>query len=133
MSNPAIKEELQKLYDKLDGIETISVVTVEGYPMETFPEVLPEGIDPTRFSAMSSALLALGQRAMMEVGFVELDRILIESATGNLVTISAGLKAVLTVSAKKNLKIGLLLYDLKQTAEAIASLLDGSDSSALNF
>ena len=76
---------------------------------------------------MTAAMLALGERAMLEVGYQELDRILVEGPKGNLITISAGSKAVLTVTAKKSLKIGLLFFDMKKTADEIGRILENME------
>ncbi|MHA2364523.1 MAG: roadblock/LC7 domain-containing protein [Candidatus Hodarchaeales archaeon] len=124
---PAVVEELKKFYEKLPGIEICAVVSVEGLPISHYPEELPGTADSTRVAAMTASILSLGERAMLEVGYQELDRILVEGPQGNLITISAGSKAVLTVSAKKTLKIGLLFYDMKRCAEEIAKILDNPE------
>ena len=124
---PAVIDELKKFYDKLPGIEITAVVSVEGLPISSYPENLPQGADATRVAAMTAAMLALGERAMLEVGYQELDRILVEGPTGNLITISAGSKAVLTVTAKKSLKIGLLFFDMKKTADEIGKILENME------
>ena len=76
---------------------------------------------------MTASILALGERAMMEVGFQELDRILVEGPQGYLITVTCGSKAVLTVSAGKTLKIGLLFYDMQRTAKDIGTILDNPE------
>ena len=124
---PAVIEELKKFYDNLPGIEITAVVSVEGLPISSYPENLPQGADATRVAAMTAAMLALGERAMLEVGYQELDRILVEGPKGNLITISAGSKAVLTVTAKKSLKIGLLFFDMKKTADVIGKILENME------
>lgn len=124
---PAVVEQLEKFYKKLPGIEIAAVVSVEGLPISHYPEELPGNADSTRVAAMTASILSLGERAMLEVGFQELDRILVEGPKGNLITISAGSKAVLTVSAKKSLKIGLLFYDMKKCADEIAKVLDNAE------
>jgi len=64
---------------------------------------------------------------MMEVGFNELERVLVEGPQGYLVSVTAGSKAVLTVSATKSLKIGLLFYDLQKSANQVGRILDNPD------
>ena len=125
---PAVVEQLKAFYEKLPGIEITAVVSVEGLPISSYPDELPGGADSTRVAAMTAAMLALGERAMLEVGYQELDRILVEGPTGNLIVISAGSSAVLTVTAKKSLKIGLLFYDMKKCANEIAKILENMDN-----
>ena len=121
---PEIIKELKAFYDKLPGIQLCSVVSIEGLPISHYPEELPGDADATRVAAMTASILSLGERAMLEVGFQELDRILVEGPQGYLISVSCGNRAVLTVSASKSLKIGLLFYDLKRTASEIAKILD---------
>ena len=125
---PAVVALLKDFYEKLPGIEITAVVSVEGLPISSYPDELPGGADSTRVAAMTAAMLALGERAMLEVGYQEMDRILVEGPTGNLIVISAGSSAVLTVTAKKSLKIGLLFYDMKKCANEIAKILENMDN-----
>lgn len=125
---PAVVEELQKFYEKLPGVQIAAVVSVEGLPISHYPPELPGNADSTRVAAMTASILSLGERAMLEVGFQELDRILVEGPKGNLITINCGSKAVLTVSANKSLKIGLLFFDMKKCAVEIAKILDNPEN-----
>ncbi|MHA2105266.1 MAG: roadblock/LC7 domain-containing protein [Candidatus Hodarchaeales archaeon] len=124
---PAVVNVLKAFYEKLPGIQLCSVVSIEGLPISHYPEDLPGQADSTRVAAMTASILALGERAMLEVGFQELDRILVEGPQGYLITVTCGSKAVLTVSAAKTLKIGLLFYDMQRTAKEIGTILDNPE------
>lgn len=76
---------------------------------------------------MTASILSLGERALMEVGLQTLDRILVEGPQGYLISVTCGSKAVLTVSANKSLKIGLLFYDMQRTAKEIGTILDNPE------
>ena len=125
---PAVVEVLKNFYEKLPGVRITAVVSVEGLPISHYPEVLPDSADSTRVAAMTASILALGERAMLEVGFRELDRILVEGPTGNCITINCGSKAVLTVAANKSIKVGLLFFDMKRAADEIAKILDNDET-----
>jgi predicted regulator of Ras-like GTPase activity (Roadblock/LC7/MglB family) len=103
------------------------VVSIEGLPISHYPDDLPGQADSTRVAAMTTSILALGERAMLGGGFQELDRILLEGPQGYLITVTCGSKAVLTVSAAKTLKIGLLFYDMQRTAKEIGTILDNPE------
>ena len=118
---------LKSFYEKLPGIQLCSVVSIEGLPISHYPEDLPGQADSTRVAAMTASILSLGERAMLEVGFQELDRILVEGPQGYLISVTCGSKAVLTVSASKALKIGLLFYDMQRTAKEIGNILDNPE------
>ncbi|MHA2031742.1 MAG: roadblock/LC7 domain-containing protein [Candidatus Kariarchaeaceae archaeon] len=124
---PAVVNVLKSFYEKLPGIQLCSVVSIEGLPISHYPDDLPGQADSTRVAAMTASILALGERAMLEVGFQELDRILVEGPQGYLITVTCGSKAVLTVSAAKTLKIGLLFYDMQRTAKEIGTILDNPE------
>ena len=124
---PAVVNVLKSFYEKLPGIQLCSVVSIEGLPISHYPEDLPGQADSTRVAAMTASILSLGERAMLEVGFQELDRILVEGPQGYLISVTCGSKAVLTVSASKALKIGLLFYDMQRTAKEIGNILDNPE------
>lgn len=125
--NEELNKSLEKLVMRLQGlIEIAAVVTLEGLPITHYPEKLPPEVDSTRIAAMTAALLSLGERAMMEVGQGELTRIFVEGNSGYLMSVQAGNKAVLTVSAKNDLKLGLLFHDMKKTAKNLGEILDNN-------
>lgn len=125
--NEELNKALEKLVMRLQGlIEIAAVVTLEGLPITHYPEKLPADVDSTRIAAMTAALLSLGERAMMEVGQGVLTRIFVEGETGYLMSVQAGSKAVLTVAAKNDLKLGLLFHDMKKTARSLGEILDNT-------
>ncbi|MFQ6125606.1 MAG: roadblock/LC7 domain-containing protein [Candidatus Heimdallarchaeota archaeon] len=116
--------KLREILDDLDAtvpaIEAVAVVSIEGLPIES---KLPPNIDETRVAAMTAAMLSLGERASLEVGRGELERIFVESKDGVIILMDAGPNAVLFVSAKKNVKLGLIFLDMKRAASHIAEFL----------
>lgn len=125
---PAVISALKAFYEKLPGIQLCAVVSIEGLPISHYPEELPRNADSTRVAAMTASILSLGERAMLEISSAnQLDRILVEGRDGYLISITAGTKAVLTVYANKDLRIGLLFFDMKKTAEEIGRILDNPE------
>lgn len=115
---------IQDFMEKLSGVKFGAVVSIEGLPIAHYPQTLPGDLDETRIAAMTAAILSLGERAMMETGQGELVRISVEGNDGYLVSVSAGSRAVLTVSANRDLKLGLIFHDLKEAARLIAEILE---------
>ncbi len=72
---------------------------------------------------MSAALLALGERTAKELNRGVLDQVLIHGAEGYIVVSDAGSEAVLTVSTKKDAKLGLVFLDVSRAAKEIERLL----------
>ena len=89
----------------------------------TMASALPEGMQEDRVGAMSAAILGLGERAAAELGRGRLTQVFIEGDDGYVVLIAAGSKAVLTTLAQTDAKLGLVLYDMKTTADVIAEIL----------
>ena len=103
------------------GIEASAVVSVDGLIIAS---ALPSNVEEDRVSAMSAAMLSLGERAAMEVGSGSLVRIFVEGDDGYLISTAAGESAVLTIGVRKTVKLGLIFHDLGNAAKAIAELLE---------
>jgi len=101
-------------------IQAAALVSLDGFTMAS---ALPEGMHEDRVGAMSAAILGLGERAAAELGRGTLSQVFIEGAGGYVVLIAAGSRAVLTALADADAKLGLVLYDMRDTAEEITSIL----------
>lgn len=101
-------------------IEAAAVVSFDGLPMASS---LPPGMDEDRVAAMSAALLSLGERAAQGLGRGELSQVYIEGETGTVFLVSADNEAVLVAVASQGAKVGLLLYEVRRAAAAVAKVL----------
>ena len=84
---------------------------------------LPAGVEEDRVSAMSAAMLSLGDRIANELRRGVLDQVYIHGENGYVVLMAAGDEAVLTVLARKEAKLGLILYDMKKAAADISAMV----------
>jgi predicted regulator of Ras-like GTPase activity (Roadblock/LC7/MglB family) len=100
------------------------VVSFDGLPMAS---ALPAGMDEDRVAAMSAALLSLGERAAQGLGRGELSQVYIEGDAGTVFLISADDEAVLVAVASKGAKVGMMLYEVKRAAAAVAEVLRSED------
>jgi len=96
------------------------LVSLDGFTMAS---ALPEGMQEDRVGAMSAAILGLGERAAAELGRGRLSQVFIEGDDGYVVLIAAGDRAVLTCLADIEAKLGLVLYDMRGSADSIGSIL----------
>jgi predicted regulator of Ras-like GTPase activity (Roadblock/LC7/MglB family) len=101
-------------------IEASAVVSVDGLIMASS---LPAGVEEDRVSAMSAAMLSLGERIATELGRGLLDQVYIRGEEGYVLLTSVGEEAVLTVLARSQAKLGLLFLDVKRAAEDLASIV----------
>lgn len=122
---PATREqqlarELDALMDASILIQAVALVSLDGFTMAS---ALPEGMHEERVGAMSAAILGLGERAAAELGRGRLTQVFIEGDGGDVVLVAAGDRAVLTCIADEGAKLGLVLYDMRATAQVIAEIL----------
>ena len=111
---------LDTLMEASEDIEAAALVSLDGFIMAA---ALPEGMLEDKVGAMSAAILGLGERAAIELGRGNLTQVFIEGEGGYVLLIAVGDRAVLTVLAGEHAKLGLVLYDMRAAAEAIARLL----------
>jgi predicted regulator of Ras-like GTPase activity (Roadblock/LC7/MglB family) len=105
-------------------IEAAAVVSFDGLPMAS---ALPQSMDEDRVAAMSAALLSLGERAAQGLGRGELSQVYIEGDAGTVFLVSADDEAVLVAVAAKGAKVGMMLYEVRRTAAAVAEALRADD------
>jgi predicted regulator of Ras-like GTPase activity (Roadblock/LC7/MglB family) len=101
-------------------IEASAVVSVDGL---TIASDLPAGVEEDRVSAMSAAMLSLGERIASELGRGMLDQVYIRGDDGYVILMSIGEDAVLTALARKEAKLGLVFLDMRRAAADLRSLL----------
>lgn len=101
-------------------IEAAAVVSFDGLPMAS---ALPPSMDEDRVAAMSAALLSLGERAAQGLGRGELSQVYIEGETGTVFLVSADNEAVLVAVAARGAKVGMMLYEVRRAAAAVADVL----------
>ncbi|MEQ9369983.1 MAG: roadblock/LC7 domain-containing protein, partial [Coleofasciculus chthonoplastes F3-SA18-01] len=97
-----------------------AVVTPDGLPLAT---TLPSGMDDERVSAMSAAMLSLGERIGKELVRGTIDRIYVEGAKGFSVLTSCGEDTVFLVLGTKEAKQGLLMLEIKRTVGELRMVL----------
>lgn len=113
-------ERLQSMQASAPDIEASAVVSVDGLIMAS---ALQQGIEEDRVSAMSAAMLSLGERISSELGREELEQVYIKGDEGSIVLTSVGEEAVLTAMARKEAKLGLIFLEMRRAAEDIGKLV----------
>ena len=111
---------LTELVGQVPEIEAASVVSFDGLAMAS---ALPAAMDEDRVAAMSAALLSLGERAAEGLGRGMLSQVYVEGENGTVFLISADDEAVLVAVAAKGAKVGLMLFEVRRAAAAVAEAL----------
>jgi predicted regulator of Ras-like GTPase activity (Roadblock/LC7/MglB family) len=111
---------LQNLVTSTSDVQGAALVSPDGLPLAS---TLPSGMDEERVSAMSAAMLSLGERIGNELARGAIDRLYVEGDKGYGILTSCGEEAVLLVLASKAAKQGLLMLEIKRvTGELKAAL-----------
>jgi len=88
-----IVERLRNMQAAAPDIEASAVVSVDGLIMAS---ALQQGVEEDRVSAMSAAMLSLGERISGELGRGVLEQVYIKGNAGSIILTSVGDEAVLT-------------------------------------
>lgn len=112
---------LQELQMGTPDVEATAVISVDGLAIAAS---LPAGVEEDRVSAMSAAMLSLGERIASELGRGALDEVYVKGENGYVVLRAVGAEAVLTVLARQQTKLGLLFLDMRRASEDLAMILN---------
>jgi predicted regulator of Ras-like GTPase activity (Roadblock/LC7/MglB family) len=113
-------ERLRNMQAAAPDIEASAVVSVDGLIMAS---ALQQGVEEDRVSAMSAAMLSLGERISTELGRKGLEQVYIKGSKGSIVLTSVGDEAVLTALARQEAKLGLIFLEMRRAAEDIIKLV----------
>lgn len=113
-------DRLRSMQAAAPDIEASAVVSVDGLIMAS---ALQQGVEEDRVSAMSAAMLSLGERISGELGRGSLEQVYIKGGSGSIVLTSIGTEAVLTALARQEAKLGLIFLEMRRAAEDITKLV----------
>jgi predicted regulator of Ras-like GTPase activity (Roadblock/LC7/MglB family) len=113
-------ERLKDLQANTPDVEASAVVSVDGL---TIAAALPGNVEEDRVSAMSAAMLSLGERIAGELGRGYLDEVYIHGDGGYVLLTAIGNDAVLTVLARKQAKLGLVFLEMRRAAGELEPML----------
>lgn len=113
-------ESLREMQTAVPDIEASAVVSVDGLIMAS---ALPADVEEDRVSAMSAAMLSLGERIAGELGRGDLDQVYIRGDEGFIILTAIGEEAVLTALARSKAKLGLIFLEMRRAAEKLETLV----------
>jgi len=115
-----IVDRLHQLQASAPDIEATAVVSADGL---TIASALPKQIEEDRVAAMSAAMLSLGERIASELQRGTLAQVYVKGENGYVILIAIGENAVLTALTSESAKLGLVLLEMRRTADEIIKLL----------
>ena len=111
---------LQNFVSATSDVQGAALVTPDGLPLAS---TLPGAMDEERVSAMSAAMLSLGERIGQELARGDIERIFVEGDKGYGILTSCGDDAVLLVLADQKAKQGILMLEIKRIVSEIKQIL----------
>jgi uncharacterized protein len=121
MSVSSISGILQGFVSATSDVQGAALVSPDGLPLAS---ILPGTMDEERTSAMSAAMLSLGERIGKELARGSVEKVMVEGNDGYGILIGCGEEAVLLVLASQSAKQGLLMLDIKRTVSDIKAALN---------
>ena len=113
-------QRLRTMQAAAPDIEASAIVSVDGLIMAS---ALPVEVEEDRVSAMSAAMLSLGERIASELGRGALEQVYIRGDSGFIVLTSVGEEAVITALARQEAKLGLVFLEMRRAADDITKML----------
>ncbi|HEY5671127.1 MAG TPA: roadblock/LC7 domain-containing protein [Anaerolineales bacterium] len=114
-------DRLREMQASSPEIEASAVVSVDGLIIAS---ALPADAEEDRVSAMSAAMLSLGERIANELGRGTLDQVYIRGNSGYVILSAIGEEAVLTALAREGAKLGLVFLEMRRAAEDLLRLVE---------
>jgi predicted regulator of Ras-like GTPase activity (Roadblock/LC7/MglB family) len=111
---------LREMQAASPDIEASAVVSVDGLIIAS---ALPTEVEEDRVSAMSAAMLSLGERIASELGRGSLEQVYIRGDHGYVILTAVGEEAVLTALASERAKLGLVFLEMRRAAEDLERLI----------
>jgi predicted regulator of Ras-like GTPase activity (Roadblock/LC7/MglB family) len=113
-------DRLRTMQAASPDIEASAVVSVDGLIMAS---ALPAEVEEDRVSAMSAAMLSLGERISGELGRGVLEQVYIKGGKGSIILTAVGEEAVLTALARQDAKLGLIFLEMRRASEDLLKLV----------
>jgi uncharacterized protein len=111
MSVNSIVGILQNFVSGTSDVQGAALVSPDGLPLASS---LPANMDEERTSAMSAAMLSLGERIGKELARGDVEKIMVEGENGYGILMGCGEDAVLLVLANQSAKQGMLMLDIRR-------------------
>lgn len=115
-----LESDLKSFVQNTDNVNGAAIVTPDGLALAAD---LPGEMDEERVSAMTAAMLSLGERIGSELKRGEIEQIYVEGKEGYGVLTNCGPDAVFLVLASISVKKGVLMFEIKQVLDELKSAI----------
>ena len=116
----AVTSTLENFVRQTPDVEGALLVSSDGLPISS---IIPTSLDEERTSAMSAAMLSMGDRIAQDLARGTVDRILVEGSKGYSILVGCTEEIVLLVLATQAAKKGILFLAIKGLTQQLFPLL----------
>ncbi|HUU79660.1 MAG TPA: roadblock/LC7 domain-containing protein [candidate division Zixibacteria bacterium] len=117
-------EQIHNILTKLkaghDGVEGCILVTAQGLPIDSATD---GRADEDLISAMTASISSVSERVTQELGKGQINNISILGENGYIILLDVASRAVLTVLAKTDANLGLILLLSRRSCGQLAELI----------
>lgn len=113
-------DRLRELQNSSPDIEASAIVSIDGLSIAS---AMPHNVEEDRVSAMSAAMLSMGDRIVKELSLGAFDQVYVRGKDGYVLLMAVGVEAVLTALAREHAKLGLIFLDMRRASEDIVKLI----------
>ena len=117
------EEDLKKILDDFESTGNIigsAVVRRDGLMIISS---LPKEVNSKAVAAMAAAMVGTGETASKELSIGELGQVLVEPASGKLISIDVGSDVIFTALVKPKANMGLVLMNMERSIKKIAVVI----------
>jgi predicted regulator of Ras-like GTPase activity (Roadblock/LC7/MglB family) len=119
-----MEERLGKLLEKISydiDLEAIALISREGRRVAFFAR---KQVDPDLLSALSAALLSMGEMSVQKMDQAPLWEVIVRGAGGYTILTSAGPRLLLIGAGSEEANLGLVIRILREYAKKIEEVLE---------
>jgi predicted regulator of Ras-like GTPase activity (Roadblock/LC7/MglB family) len=117
------EEELKKILEDFESTGDVigsAVVRRDGLMIISS---LPREVNSRAVAAMAAAIVGTGETASRELGIGDLNQVVVESASGKLISVGAGPDAIFTALVKAKANMGLVLMNMERSSKKASAII----------
>ncbi|MHA1617612.1 MAG: roadblock/LC7 domain-containing protein [Candidatus Njordarchaeales archaeon] len=122
-----IIEEIEKILEELlrnnPSIEVAMVATIEGLPVASYPKTEKIQKEEGILAAAITVIFSTSERSALDLKQGHVDHVIIYTDVGYVVLRLTGEDHILAVLTKEDAKLGVILRDLKLTADKLQKIM----------
>lgn len=119
LTDVELDDLLKELLETNPGVNAAAIASTKGLAITS---MLPQTINEAKIAVLSPMLCSLSKQMIDGMGIGNLDQLHIHSSDGNLIIRNSEPNAVLTISTRKDAKLGSVFIDLTRLSKTIPYL-----------